>query len=316
MCSLGVFEVDLWIKGKEFMHPVDMINELNKNIVCFDFIHSPKLTYDVLSRQVKFAGAYASSIAVLKQKVFPAMTLTVIKAKYKGKVQSAATYVANICAPRTPMASGMPSFVSVDENNICNLVIENCAPYNVKLEWDNILGIKEIEEEKLVPLIDEFPDRFPKVKRKRLSREDIQRRCHQQLPVEYKERYINILHKHHDALSVKKFDLGLAKDFMHKIHLKANDPLYTKQFKITEQTLDEWLKLGVVKRSNLLYNSPILCAPRKQGQGLSMVLVFRELNQNSHINKNSMKEITECIEDIGRANSNNLMTLDLRSGFW
>jgi hypothetical protein len=43
---------------------------------------------------------------------------------------------------------------------------------------------------------------------------------------------------------------------------------------------------------------------------------FRELNQNSHIDKYSMKEITECISDIGRANSAIFSTLDLTSGFW
>ncbi len=99
-----------------------------------------------------------------------------------------------------------------------------------------------------------------------------------------------------------KYDLGLAKDFKHKIHLKTQDPVYRKQFKIREahhhfieQTLDEWLKLGVVKRSNSLYNSPIFCIPKKQGQGLRIVQDFRELNQNSHIDKYSMKDIIECI---------------------
>jgi hypothetical protein len=91
--------------------------------------------------------------------------------------------------------------------------------------------------------------------------------------------------------------MGLAKDFKHKIHLKMQDPVYRKQFKIPEahhqfieQTLDEWLKLGVVKRLNQLYNSPIFCIPKKQGQGLCIVQDFRELNQNSHIDKYSMKE--------------------------
>jgi Mg2+ and Co2+ transporter CorA len=43
---------------------------------------------------------------------------------------------------------------------------------------------------------------------------------------------------------------------------------------------------------------------------------FRELNNHSHIDKYSMKEITECIGDIGRANSTIFSTLDLTSGFW
>jgi len=83
-----------------------------------------------------------------------------------------------------------------------------------------------------------------------------------------------------------------------------------------EQTLDEWLKLGVVKRSNSLYNSPIFCIPNKQGQGLLIIEDFRELNQNSHKDKYSMKEITECIGDIGQANYTIFTTLDLTSGFW
>jgi hypothetical protein len=99
--------------------------------------------------------------------------------------------------------------------------------------------------------------------------------------------------------------------------------VYRKQFKIPEahhnfieQTLEEWLKLGVVGRSDLLYNSLIFCVPKKQGQGLWIIQDFRELNQNSHIDKYSMKEITECISDIGRANSSIFSTLDLTSGFW
>jgi len=181
------------------------------------------------------------------------------------------------------MVSGMPSIVNVDENNICNIVVENCAPYDVTLEWDNILGIMETEEEELVPLTDDFissvcqdiHNRFPKVKRKRLSREEIKQRCHLQVPEEFQEQYLDILCKHQDALSIDKYDLGLAKNFKHKIHLKTQDPVYRKQFKITEahhqfieQTLDEWLKLGVVKRSNSLNSSPIFCVPKKQTQDL------------------------------------------------
>ncbi len=76
------------------------------------------------------------------------------------------------------------------------------------------------------------------------------------------------------------------------------------------------MKLGVIKRSNSLYNSPIFCVPKKQGQGLRIFQDFRELNQNSHIDKYSMKEITKCIGAIGRADSTILTTLDLTSGFW
>jgi hypothetical protein len=146
MSSLGVLEVDLWIKGKKFTHPVNVINELKENIIGIDFIHAHQLTYDVLSRQVKFASAYTNSIAAVKQTILPAMTTTVVNAKYKGKTDPNAIYVVNICAPRTPMVSGMPSIVSIDKFNNCKIVIENCAPYDVTLERDDILGIMEIKK--------------------------------------------------------------------------------------------------------------------------------------------------------------------------
>jgi hypothetical protein len=67
--------------------------------------------------------------------------------------------------------------------------------------------------------------------------------------------------------------LGLAKNYSHRKHLKNNYLAYHKQFKIPEdhqtfieQTLEEWLKLGVIKRSNSVYNSPIYYIPKKQGQ--------------------------------------------------
>ncbi len=129
-----------------FTHPVNVIQELNENIIRIDFIHAHKLTYDVISRLVKFAGTGTNSIMALKNTVLPAMTSTVVKAKFKGTREEKATYVANICAPRTPMASGMPSIINMDENNICNIVMENCAPYDVTLERDDILGIMETEE--------------------------------------------------------------------------------------------------------------------------------------------------------------------------
>jgi hypothetical protein len=50
------------------------------------------------------------------------------------------------------MVSGMPSIINVDKNNICSIDLENCAPYNVTLKRDDILGTMETEEEEMVLL--------------------------------------------------------------------------------------------------------------------------------------------------------------------
>ena len=61
-----------------------MIEEINENIIGIDFIHAHKLTYDVISRKVMFAGGGTNSIAALKNTVLPAMMSKVIKAKIQG----------------------------------------------------------------------------------------------------------------------------------------------------------------------------------------------------------------------------------------
>jgi hypothetical protein len=131
---------------------VNVIQELNENIIGIDFIHTHKLPYDVISCRVKFAGAGTNSIAALKNRLLPAMTSTMVKAKFKGTRDEKATYATNICTPRTPMISGMPSIMNVDKNNICNIVVENCPPYDVTLERDS--QVMETEEDKMVPLTD------------------------------------------------------------------------------------------------------------------------------------------------------------------
>ncbi len=229
------------------------------------------------------------------------------------------------------MLSGMPAVVSIGKNNNCKLVIDNCAPYDVTTDRNDILAIMDMETEQFQLLEDsvisailtDIDKKLPKVPKKTLTKEEIAAKAHLNVPNEYKQRYIDILFKHQNVISANKYNLELATNFKHKIHLRDNNPVYLKQFKIQEahqnfieQSLEEWLKLGVVKCSNSLYNSPILSVPKKQGQRLRVVQDFWELNNHSHIDKYSMKEITECIGDIGRANYTIFFTLDLMSGFW
>ncbi len=125
-----------------------------------------------------------------------------------------------------------------------------------------ILGVLEFESEQCLPLNEEtvasiisnIEQKFPKVQKNHFSNAEIEQKVNLNVPENYKQRYIEILFKHQATISIKKMDLGRAKNFTHKIHLKANNPVYHKQFKIPEAhqnfieaILDEWLKLGVIK---------------------------------------------------------------------
>jgi hypothetical protein len=120
----------------------------------------------------------------------------------------------------------------------------------------------------------------------------IMEHTHINVPTSYISKYRNLLLKHLSIVSIDKSDLGRVKHFFHKIHLKDNEPVYRKQFKIPdahrpflEESLADWLKLGVVQKSDSLYNSPVFCAPKKGGNGYRIVQDFRELNQKSLTDK-------------------------------
>jgi hypothetical protein len=182
------------------------MDTLTDNIIGIDFMHKHKLYYDVQTRQVKIAGIEGDQIVAIKEQVLPALASTVVKAKYKGKPEPNVHFIASIFAPKNPMLSGMPAIVTVDKNNNCKIVIDNCAPYDVTIDRNEIIGFKETEQ---LQLLDDAG-------------------------ISAIQRYIDILYKHQKAISVNKYDLGLAKNFKHKIDLKDNNPVYRKQFKIPE----------------------------------------------------------------------------------
>ena len=109
MHSLGIFEIDLEIKGKKYWHQINVIDQLTDNIIGIDFMHHHKMHYDVQTRQVKIAGMEFDQIVAIKEQTLPALTSTVITAKYKGKVSQDQNYIASIFSPKTPMISGMPA---------------------------------------------------------------------------------------------------------------------------------------------------------------------------------------------------------------
>jgi len=184
----------------------------------------------------------------------------------------------------------MPAIVTVDKNNNCKIVIDNCAPYDVTIDRNDVIALMDRETEQLQPLEDsvisailtDIDKKLLQVPKRKVTKEEIATKAHLNVPNKYKQKYIDILYRHQKAISANKYDLGLASNFKHKIHLKDDNPVYHKQFKIPEahqnfieKSLEEWLKLGVVKCSNSLYNSPIFCVPKKQGQSLRACELFK-----------------------------------------
>jgi hypothetical protein len=109
---------------------------------------------------------------------------------------------------------------------------------------------------------------------------------------------------------------------MHEILLKTQEPIYVKQFKIpdahckeVEKHVLEWLKLGVIQPARSCYNSPIFAVMKKDGN-VCLVQDFIALNNQSYTDKYSMKDVSECIREVGRPGSTLFSIIDITAGFW
>jgi hypothetical protein len=85
-----------------------------------------------------------------------------------------------------------------------------------------------MEEDAMYPLTDDaaaeicaiIKSNIPSTPCIQLTQDDIARHCNLQVPEEFKAQYMDILFKHQDAISFDKYNLGLARNYKDKIHLK------------------------------------------------------------------------------------------------
>ena len=108
----------------------------------------------------------------------------------------------------------------------------------------------------------------------------------------------------------------------HKVHMKTKDPIHIRQFRIPlehRQTIYDWvdkLLKGAIEVSRSCFNSPIFLAPIPHGYGIRAELDFCEVNAASILDKYTIREVRDYVEEIGLARSSVFSTIDLTSGFW
>ena len=70
-----------------------------------------KLTYDVHTREVKFANTFQNTICATKQVTVPVLTSSIISAKFNAKVIQEKTYNAKIHCPLDPTITSIPAII-------------------------------------------------------------------------------------------------------------------------------------------------------------------------------------------------------------
>jgi hypothetical protein len=205
-------------------------------------MHAHKLNNNCTSKQITFAHILTNTLYSVKEVTISAQSSMLVSTQFMGLVCVAAQPIATVHAPQHPTISGIPEWVKLDNYKNCLIVTDNCAPYDIVLPQNEILGVLEFESEQCVPLdertvssiINSIEQKFPKVQRKHFSCDEIAQKANLNVPSEFKQRYIDILYQQQAAISINKMGLGRPKNFTHKIHLKDNYLVYRKQFKILE----------------------------------------------------------------------------------
>jgi hypothetical protein len=274
-------------------------------------------------------------LKVCNATVIPPLSVAYIKATIRTESGSLPAEknlcIANIASSLHPLITGGPYLVEPDNQGQVTVAIKNCAPTDLELQRNDFIGnIKNIENCKtkelnpayLQAIAKKRENAHPKQTLTAQKKQFIEANIKLHIPEQFQHKYLNLLLKHHEAISQDKFDLGRTDTLMHEIALKTTEPIYIKQNKIpdahcqeVEKHVLEWLKLGVIQPARSRYNSPIFAVMKKDGN-VRLVQNFRALNNQSFTDKYSMKDVSECIGEIGKSGSTIFSTIDLTAGFW
>ena len=336
----GAYMMMMRILGRNITHRIFVVRNLSEPVILgSDFIHQHQLSYCPARQVIYWPGGnqwvkgHAQLASEVKLEPFSVQNVRVnLYTEDGARPRQRAPMILNVISVLSPLIMGGPALVEADGAGQAIIELYNCGPDTVELPRREPIATVEnaetFEMEKMCPgVINAVAER---IKSKEApgeaspSKRDFIRKNAdvENVPPEFQERYLDLMYRYHTIFSDDKHDIGRSDLIPHEIHLKNKDPIYVKQFKIPdthrdylEEQVKEWLKMGIVQPTRSRYNSPMFLVNKKDG-GFRVVQDFRALNNNSHLDKYSMKDVTECIGEIGRSHSTIFSTLDLTSGFW
>jgi hypothetical protein len=189
--------------------------------------------------------------------------------------------IANITSSLHPLITGGPYLVEPDSLGQVKVAVKNCAPTDLELHRNDIVGnienienceTREINPTYLQAIAEQRANARPRQTLTAKKRQFMESNVKLHIPEQFQQKYLNLLLKHHEAISQDKLDLGCTDTLMHEIVLKTTKPIYVKQFKIPDAHRQEvkihvleWLKLCVIQPARSHYNSPIFAVMKMDG---------------------------------------------------
>ncbi len=318
----GLYEFSLKIDKKFIKHKFYVIPDLNELLILgIDFIQQHQLWYCPKNKSFAWEGQPnwgQGHLKVCQATVIPLLSVAYLKATIRTEGGSSPgegdLCIANVASSLHPLITGGPCLVQPDSQGQVTVAVKNCLPLDLELQCNNFIGsvenvqgceAREVNPAYLQAVAEQRKAARPRAVLSEKKKQFIIFNAKLQVPEKFQKEYLKLLLKNHEAISQDKFDLGHTDTLMHEIALKTAEPIYIKQFKIpgahpkeVKKHVLEWLKLGVIWPACSRYNSPIFAVMKKDGN-MRLVQDFCALNNQLYTDKYSMKDVSECIGEIG-----------------
>ena len=185
------------------------------------------LNYDAVAREIFSVDNNSCLVSLLGPVTIPSHQTRVVTGLFHGNPQSFATPIATIALSDYPWLLGGPAITKIDQNRQCSIVLTNAGPQDLQLKKGDLLGQAEYLPVGTQPTLMEGQEhnRFlhslsdHSTKGKTMSHNEIRQRIHLEVPLEQKDRNLQLIFRYKHVISTSKADLGRSKIYQHWIHL-------------------------------------------------------------------------------------------------
>lgn len=336
------------IQDRKVVHPMFVGTLRSNGIVGIDLINRLKLSYNAESRtcQISKKTSVEADVALVNRKTF-------IKARSAQEVKVTTSfngeqlYTSSFDHPVLKLQCADVEAVVASSDRCASVWIYNISNDDIELPRGTKVGnLEPVKNCDLIPwdeketfsVKDTTPMGVESGKKRKVPvltgerRKEIEKQAKlDHLDSYFKEKYLKLLFKFNDILSLTEFEIGQTSAGQHAIPLtNEHSAIFSKQFPLSiEQRLElirqvkEWKRLGVIRECESEFNSSMFCVKKKpltddpnEPVRFRVVQDFRPLNAATRESNFRLPLISECLDHIARRKPKRFSSIDLRSGFW
>lgn len=141
-----------------------------------------------------------------------------------------------------------------------------------------------------------------------------------EVSVYWKSQLLQLIHEYEDVFSKSKLDCGLAKDFVHHIHLSDERPFRLPYWRVSPgqypklwQVLTEMEEHEIIHKSNSEWALPLVLVRKKNGD-LGICVDYRWMNARTVKDAYPLPHQSDCLAALG--GSTIFCAMDLTSSFY